>query len=85
MKGVNYWGPNSEYVVSGSDCGHFFVWDRASTVLNTFLSILCRIWFVCRQSCRRFLLRSVMLCQLREFLSNLDNSLHRSAGRCGDA
>jgi hypothetical protein len=44
VKGVNYWGPDSEYVVSGSDCGHFFVWDRASTVLNTSLSILCRIW-----------------------------------------
>lgn len=28
IKGVNYFGLNSEYVISGSDCGNFFIWDR---------------------------------------------------------
>lgn len=28
VKGVNFYGPNSEFVVSGSDCGHIFFWDR---------------------------------------------------------
>ena len=28
VKGVNYFGLCSEYVVSGSDCGHVFLWDK---------------------------------------------------------
>ena len=28
VKGVNFYGLRSEYVVSGSDCGHVFVWDK---------------------------------------------------------
>ncbi|XP_051143357.1 protein ALTERED SEED GERMINATION 2-like [Andrographis paniculata] len=28
VKGVNFLGPNSEYVVSGSDCGHVFIWEK---------------------------------------------------------
>ena len=28
MKGVNFYGPKSEYVVSGSDCGHIFLWSK---------------------------------------------------------
>lgn len=28
VKGVNYYGPQSEFVVSGSDCGNIFFWDR---------------------------------------------------------
>ena len=28
MKGVNFFGPQSEYIVSGSDCGHVFMWDK---------------------------------------------------------
>ena len=27
VKGVNFFGPRSEFVVSGSDCGHVFLWD----------------------------------------------------------
>ena len=27
IKAVNYFGPRSEFVVSGSDCGHVFIWD----------------------------------------------------------
>ncbi|XP_061337441.1 uncharacterized protein LOC133284445 isoform X2 [Gastrolobium bilobum] len=28
VKGVNFFGPNCEYVVSGSDCGRIFVWKK---------------------------------------------------------
>lgn len=28
VKGVNFFGPNDEYVLSGSDCGHIFVWEK---------------------------------------------------------
>ena len=28
MKGVNFYGRNSEYIISGSDCGHVFIWDK---------------------------------------------------------
>ncbi|XP_058057881.1 DDB1- and CUL4-associated factor 8 [Anopheles bellator] len=28
IKGVNFFGQRSEYVVSGSDCGHIFFWDK---------------------------------------------------------
>ncbi|XP_060112660.1 DDB1- and CUL4-associated factor 8 [Heteronotia binoei] len=30
VKGVNFYGPKSEFVVSGSDCGHIFLWEKAS-------------------------------------------------------
>lgn len=30
IKGVNFWGPNSEFVVSGSDDANVFIWDRDS-------------------------------------------------------
>lgn len=30
VKGVNFYGPRSEYVVSGSDCGNVFIWDKNS-------------------------------------------------------
>eukprot|EP01103_Thecamoeba_quadrilineata_P011669 TRINITY_DN2831_c0_g1_i1.p1 TRINITY_DN2831_c0_g1~~TRINITY_DN2831_c0_g1_i1.p1 ORF type:complete len:462 (-),score=70.58 TRINITY_DN2831_c0_g1_i1:959-2344(-) len=28
VKGVNFFGPRSEFVVSGSDCGHVFLWEK---------------------------------------------------------
>lgn len=28
VKGVNFFGPNDEYVMSGSDCGHIFIWKK---------------------------------------------------------
>jgi hypothetical protein len=35
VKQVAYLGPRSEYVVSGSDCGHVFIWDaRTSEMLR---------------------------------------------------
>lgn len=30
VKGVNFFGSNSEYVISGSDCGYIFFWDKES-------------------------------------------------------
>jgi nuclear receptor interaction protein len=33
VKDVNYFGPDDEYVVSGSDDGNFFVWDRKTSEL----------------------------------------------------
>jgi nuclear receptor interaction protein len=33
VKDVNYFGPNDEYVVSGSDDGNFFIWDRRTSEL----------------------------------------------------
>ena len=37
MKDVNFFGLNDEYVVSGSDSGHLFIWDRVSTQLLNIL------------------------------------------------
>ncbi len=37
VKGVNFFGPKSEYVVSGSDCGHVFLWDRESEEIVQYL------------------------------------------------
>ncbi|OAL21976.1 hypothetical protein AYO22_07573 [Fonsecaea multimorphosa] len=35
VKDVNYYGMNDEFVVSGSDDGHFFIWDRKTCrILN---------------------------------------------------
>ncbi|XP_052177374.1 uncharacterized protein LOC127791499 [Diospyros lotus] len=28
VKGVSFFGPNGEYVMSGSDCGHIFIWKK---------------------------------------------------------
>ncbi|XP_055629270.1 DDB1- and CUL4-associated factor 8 isoform X2 [Toxorhynchites rutilus septentrionalis] len=33
IKGVNFFGLQSEYVVSGSDCGNIFFWDKNSEVI----------------------------------------------------
>ncbi|ESO08593.1 hypothetical protein HELRODRAFT_110145 [Helobdella robusta] len=31
VKGVNFYGPECQYVVSGSDCSNVFIWDKQST------------------------------------------------------
>jgi hypothetical protein len=37
VKGVNFFGPKSEFVVSGSDCGNVFLWHRESEkIVNYF-------------------------------------------------
>ncbi|XP_050525885.1 DDB1- and CUL4-associated factor 8-like [Daktulosphaira vitifoliae] len=33
IKGVNFYGPKSDYVISGSDCGHFFIWDKKTEAI----------------------------------------------------
>ncbi|XP_045146724.1 DDB1- and CUL4-associated factor 8-like [Echinops telfairi] len=30
VKGVNFYGPRSEFIMSGSDCGHIFFWEKSS-------------------------------------------------------
>lgn len=33
VKGVNFFGPCDDYVVSGSDCGHIFIWKKKGATL----------------------------------------------------
>lgn len=33
IKGVSFFGPNSEFVMSGSDCGYFYIWDKESETI----------------------------------------------------
>ncbi|XP_051984749.1 DDB1- and CUL4-associated factor 8-like [Xyrauchen texanus] len=37
VKGVNFYGPSSEFVVSGSDCGHIYLWDKNSARVVQFM------------------------------------------------
>ncbi|XP_061694246.1 DDB1- and CUL4-associated factor 8 isoform X1 [Syngnathoides biaculeatus] len=37
VKGVNFYGPCSEFVVSGSDCGHIYLWDKHSARIVQFM------------------------------------------------
>ncbi|XP_077985524.1 DDB1- and CUL4-associated factor 8-like [Glandiceps talaboti] len=37
VKGVNFFGPRSEFVVSGSDCGHVYLWEKTSERVVQFL------------------------------------------------
>ncbi|KAI8505666.1 DDB1- and CUL4-associated factor 8 [Branchiostoma belcheri] len=37
VKGVNFYGPQSEMVVSGSDCGHIFLWEKETANIVQFL------------------------------------------------
>ena len=30
-------GPKSEYVISGSDCGHIFIWNKSTEEVVNFL------------------------------------------------
>lgn len=34
---VNFFGSQSEYIVSGSDCGHIFFWDKQTEEVVQFL------------------------------------------------
>lgn len=33
IKGVNFFGPKSEYIISGSDCSNIFFWDKESEAI----------------------------------------------------
>ncbi|XP_064292516.1 DDB1- and CUL4-associated factor 8 isoform X2 [Plodia interpunctella] len=37
FKGVAFFGPNSEYVVSGSDCSYIYIWDKKSEAIVQWL------------------------------------------------
>ncbi|XP_029112338.1 DDB1- and CUL4-associated factor 8-like [Scleropages formosus] len=37
VKGVNFYGPRSEFVVSGSDCGHIYLWEKNSARIVQFM------------------------------------------------
>jgi len=30
VKGVNFYGPQSEFIISGSDCSNVFLWEKES-------------------------------------------------------
>lgn len=36
VKGISFYGPNSEFVVSGSDCGNIYLWDVESEKIVNF-------------------------------------------------
>ncbi|RUS86044.1 hypothetical protein EGW08_006198 [Elysia chlorotica] len=36
VKGVNFYGPKSEFIVSGSDCGHVYFWDKQTEAIINF-------------------------------------------------
>lgn len=38
VKGVNYYGPNSEFVVSGSDDGYIYFWEKESQTIVHFVA-----------------------------------------------
>jgi WD repeat-containing protein 42A len=53
VKGVNFYGPGSEFIVSGSDCGNVFFWDKETEgIVNVFRgdkegvvsTYICRPW-----------------------------------------
>ena len=51
VKGVNFFGPCSEYIVSGSDCSHVFIWDKKTEEVVTFLQgdsvgVVCTYFFL---------------------------------------
>ncbi len=37
VKGVNWFGANSEFVISGSDCGFVYFWEKESQKIVHFL------------------------------------------------
>ena len=37
VKGVSFMGAADDYVVSGSDCGHVYIWDKATAKLQQWL------------------------------------------------
>ncbi|XP_076310284.1 DDB1- and CUL4-associated factor 8-like isoform X1 [Tachypleus tridentatus] len=37
VKGVNYFGPKSEFIVSGSDCGYIYLWEKETEHIVQYL------------------------------------------------
>ncbi|XP_012270508.1 DDB1- and CUL4-associated factor 8 [Orussus abietinus] len=38
VKGVNYFGPKSEFIISGSDCGNVFMWEKHTEAIAQWMS-----------------------------------------------
>ena len=36
VKGVNFYGPKSEFIITGSDCGNIFLWEKQSEKIVNF-------------------------------------------------
>lgn len=36
VKAVNFYGPKSEFIISGSDCGHVYFWDKETEAIINF-------------------------------------------------
>lgn len=55
MKGVNFYGPKSEFIVSGSDCGHVFLWDKDTEEVVQFMEGdvggVVSVYYTCKGSC----------------------------------
>ncbi|CAK9167248.1 unnamed protein product [Ilex paraguariensis] len=34
VKGVNFFGPKCDYIVSGSDCGRIFIWKKSGELIR---------------------------------------------------
>lgn len=51
IKGVNFFGTESEFVVSGSDCGYLYFWDRNTEAIVQWMLAddngVVRIFFHC--------------------------------------
>lgn len=39
VKGVSFYGAQHEYVISGSDCGHIFVWHKKGGALLKIMKV----------------------------------------------
>lgn len=52
MKGVNFFGPNSEYIMSGSDCQNIFIWDKNTEAIVQWMegdhegSVIKDFWYM---------------------------------------
>lgn len=33
VKGLSFFGPKSEFIVSGSDCGNIFFWEKSTEAI----------------------------------------------------
>ena len=72
VKGVNFFGPKSEYIVSGSDCGHIFMWDKESEQIVNLLKgdhDVVSIQFFCKVS---GYVSQLQYLNLHDLMTNID-------------
>jgi len=65
VKDVNFFGQQDEYVVSGSDCGHLFIWDRKTANLVNILEGDGEVVNVVQGQCNRALFYKYILTKTR--------------------